>query len=364
MLLNEHFEMRQRKKIHHYYTAGIFVAVIISFLFFFPGFLDRRSNFSYFLSYFSIAAVYIFLIWLLCTWVHQTDNKWLSKYPFGKFSRSVFFILIAELVVAVLLSFILLFLNYSYGLFEKSASRTFYSKAALHSLVNINVFLLIVHGIVLSVYQSTSLADDKRKLSIEKEKLEKENIRSQFEALRQQVNPHFLFNSLNSLKVLAKEKSDHVEEYVAQLSNVYRYLLKHRQQDLVTLKNELEFIKSYLYLLSIRFEEGLNIEMDVADKYLESEIPPLTLQILIENAVKHNIISTTSPLHLKIYTNGADMLGVSNNKQLRQMVEGSSNFGLYNLNLQYKFLFGREIIIDKNEHRFSVYIPLAINQFK
>jgi sensor histidine kinase YesM len=350
-------------RVNYYYKTGLFIAAVISLLFFLPGFLEGRDAVPKFLISYLISVSYIILMWLFCAKIHQQKSSWYILPSFRQYSKSINFVIISELIVGVLITILFIYLTNTYGSFSGPAGKVKQGfKQSLHGAINFNIFLLIIHSIILSVYLATSTADKQRKLILEKEKLEKENIRAQFESLRQQVNPHFLFNSLTSLQVLAKEKSELVEDYVAQLSNVYRYLLKHRKQDLVSLKNELEFIKSYLYLLNIRFEKGLKVEIDVNEKYHNSSIPPLTLQILIENAVKHNIISESYPLHIQIYSNGEDRLAVSNNKQPRQMVEGSSHFGLYNLNLQYKFFFGKEIIINKGDGRFCVYIPISDNK--
>jgi hypothetical protein len=211
--------------------------------------------------------------------------------------------------------------------------------------------------LILLVFQTMNFLSQKEKEKMEKENLEKENAKSKFEALRQQLNPHFLFNSLSSLKALIASNPAEAEKYVMQLSDVYRYLINHRSHDVVLLEDEIEFIQSYLFLLKIRYEENVKVSFNIGNVYKKMKLAPLTLQILLENTVKHNIISASTPLQIDVYTSDNSVV-VSNTLQPRIEVEGSSNFGLYNLNQQYKFLTGKEIEIIKTDTEFSVAVPL------
>lgn len=306
----------------------------------------------------SISVLYCLLNWLLCGAIHTSD--WLkSKLPFkGKYAAQLNFWLISELVMAMIISWVSLYFTYIHEV-AKDSTIHFFNKNSLHTILNLNNYLIFPHALILMVYRASRMSDEQKLLKLEKAQLEKENIRAQFEALRQQVNPHFLFNSLNSLKALASTHPEQVENYVIQLSNTYRYLLNHRSRDLVLLEQELEFLKSYFYLLKMRFEKALEISMQIDPEYNSWNIPPLTLQILIENAVKHNIISSEMPLRIKIYTTGQHELIVQNNLQPREMIEGSSNFGLYNVNLQFKYLCSKEIVIENDDHLFTVTLPLV-----
>jgi sensor histidine kinase YesM len=239
------------------------------------------------------------LCWLLCGAIHTSD--WLkSKLPFkGKYAAQLNFWLISELVLAMIISWVSLYFTYTHDV-AKDPTTQFFNMKSLHSVLNLNNYLIFPHALILMVYRASRMSDEQKLLKLEKAQLEKENIRAQFEALRQQVNPHFLFNSLNSLKALASTHPEQVENYVIQLSSTYRYLLNHRSRDLVLLREELEFLKSYFYLLNMRFEKALEISIDIDAEYHNWNIPPLTLQILIENAVKHNIISTEKAIADKI----------------------------------------------------------------
>jgi LytS/YehU family sensor histidine kinase len=149
-----------------------------------------------------------------------------------------------------------------------------------------------------------------------------------------------------------------VKEYIIEISNVYRYLLQYKEHDLVTVAEELKFIESYLYLLRERFENGLNVTIDIKAPTRKTSLPPLALQTLVENAVKHNILSATKPLQIMIHDRDQFII-VSNNLQIRQSVASeSSQSGLNNINERYKLLMNREIVIEKNEKEFIVKLPV------
>ena len=187
--------------------------------------------------------------------------------------------------------------------------------------------------------------------------LQKEYIKIQYRQLKSQINPHFLFNSLNVLVSLINKDSERASEYVKKLSEVYRYVLTYDMKDLVTLREELDFIKNYMEILILRFGKGLSFKIDVGNECLSYNIPPMTLQLLVENAVKHNIITPSCPLVIQIFTDeGA--LCVSNNVNPRNDVESSNGIGLNNLNEKYRFLANKGIDISVNESVYVVKLPV------
>ena len=193
------------------------------------------------------------------------------------------------------------------------------------------------------------------KISANKEEqLKRESITLQYEALKNQVNPHFLFNSLNVLTSLIEKDKDASVNYVKQLSEVMRYVLEQTTSELVTIATELKFIDSFVYLLKIRFGENFRLTLDVSDKSFL--IVPVALQILIENAVKHNEISTENPLNVTI-TEDNDYLIVQNTIQLRNYLPESNHIGLKSLQFQYKFLSGKQLEITNIGGLFTVKIP-------
>lgn len=192
----------------------------------------------------------------------------------------------------------------------------------------------------------------------EKEQLQKITIESQLHALQAQVQPHFLFNSLNTLSALTIKDSQRAEAFVIELSAVYRYLLQKSDHHLTSLKEELNFLHSFLHLLKTRFEEGLQYSIDVDPSLYTYQLPPLTLQVLVENAVKHNIFSDTEPLHLSIYIDAQKRLVVSNTLQKKPLVSHSTGFGLSNIISRYNLLNQPEVVVTEDSKAFTVVLPL------
>jgi sensor histidine kinase YesM len=198
-----------------------------------------------------------------------------------------------------------------------------------------------------------------KEATIEKEKFQKESITAKYESLRNQVNPHFLFNSLNALSNLVYEDQDKAVKFIKQLSDVYRYVLDTRSQEVVLLKEELAFLESYLYLQQIRFGDKLKIELNVPDR--EFRVAPLALQLLIENAIKHNVISEDDPLVIKVYAE-QDFIVVENNLQRKQTLgEHSAGLGLENICRRYELLTDRKVVIGNGPEKFIVKVPLLTN---
>jgi two-component system LytT family sensor kinase len=212
----------------------------------------------------------------------------------------------------------------------------------------INYFVVYILKVNLQLQQS----------KLENEHLKQESLRAQLFSLQQQVSPHFLFNSLSTLKTMVPDKG--TKTYVMQLANVYRYLLTFHDHQRITLKEELGFLTSYLYILQERFEEALQVDIDIREDMLYYYIPPISLQILIENAVKHNIISVDEPLQIQIFTDGLGNLIVNNTYQPKLSVEDSNGKGLQNINERYRLLAGKQINISKSESKFTVTLPLLM----
>jgi hypothetical protein len=192
---------------------------------------------------------------------------------------------------------------------------------------------------------------------IEAERLEKEKSQVQFDNLKNQLNPHFLFNALTSLNSLIFENQKLASEFLQQLSKVYRYVLQNKDKNFVLLATELDFISHYVQLLETRFQGGLKINFDVNGASREKAIVPVTLQILIENAIKHNIVDKDKRLTIDILTVG-DYLVVSNNLQTRKTVQTSNKQGLENLKSLYRFLTEKPVLIEPTADRYYVKIPL------
>jgi two-component system, LytTR family, sensor kinase len=216
---------------------------------------------------------------------------------------------------------------------------------------------LILSALVITLYEAISFYIMLQRTVAEKEQLQRQNVESQLEGLRNQVNPHFLFNSLNTLTWLIPEDSDKAVRFVQQLSKVYRYVLESRDAKIVSMQEEMEFLKSYTFLLHERFGSNLEVHVGQFPEAKHRCIVPLSLQMLFENAIKHNVISQEKKLRIDVRIE-ADNLVVSNNIQRKNQVMHSTGVGLENIKDRYLLLTGKDVeIAEKNGH-FTVYLPI------
>lgn len=186
-----------------------------------------------------------------------------------------------------------------------------------------------------------------------------ENFKNRYNALKNQTDPHFLFNSLNSLSGLIGYDDERAHEYLEQLSSVFRYTLQERP--VMTLSDEMEFAESYIYLMKIRYGDALSVNIQIPDSYQEYYVLPFAIQTLVENAVKHNIVSLNKPLYLVIKMTEDETIIVENNLQPRQDVRYGNGVGLSNLNERYWLMFRKNINIQADNTVFRVGIPLIKN---
>jgi sensor histidine kinase YesM len=214
---------------------------------------------------------------------------------------------------------------------------------------------------VTSVYESVYFFGQWKQHIQRSEALARENIQSQLEVLKSQIDPHFLFNSLNTLAALIDDNNAPAQTYLEQLSDVYRYVLLSKDKNTVTLEEELKFVESYIYLIKARFRENVKIDNQVSAQYHKYMVPPLTLQMLVENAIKHNVISKEKPLTIRLFSETDQYLSIENNIQEKTTFEKSTKVGLQNIINRYNFLTQRKIEIFSNKHTFSVKIPLLGN---
>lgn len=217
---------------------------------------------------------------------------------------------------------------------------------------------MIFAFIFMAIFTTRSWLFEWRKSAIEAEKLRTEKISTQYQSLKNQLNPHFLFNSLNVLSNLVYEDADRSAEFIQKLSKIYRYVLEVQQEELVPLSQELSFAKNYLELQKLRFEDGLAYSIRVKEEDAKGQIPPLSLQLLLENAIKHNEASRNNPLFIDIFKDENDLI-VSNTYQPKRVQhEESTGIGLKNIDLRYEFLSSRKPIIVNSEDEFVVRLPL------
>ena len=216
------------------------------------------------------------------------------------------------------------------------------------------MILLLTVG---AIYESRRLFTLWKTTLIEKEHLERAHLASQLEGLRNQVNPHFLFNSLNTLIYLIPEDSEKAVRFVQQLSKVYRYVLESRDSQMIPLQEELGFLNAYIYLLRERFGDNLQVEIKDLEHLPQAAIVPLTLQILFENAIKHNVISTEKPLHIEVFAENGHLV-VRNNFQRKNQVMDSTGVGLQNIKDRYRMLTDRAVEVIASRQYFTVALPM------
>lgn len=290
-------------------------------------------------------------IFLLSSWIINAVLYHNSDFKRGHFSlkRILFIISINAVFLAVFVSIALFLLNNFEFVFTHS-NRNFYL-IAFRGFVSIAVIYLIQFAL----YSGRKAQE----VITQNEMLKTENLRARFEILRQQVNPHFLFNSLSTLRSMIYSGDQNAEEFVMKLSEVYRQLLRQRDKELISLSEELEFLDNYSFMLFTRFENLLFIQKDIDSNLLQKQIPTFTLQILVENCIKHNIISKDKTLNIKIYNSGQQYLMIENNFQPKISQQQPAGFGLKSLEKRYELLnVENGINIFNDEDVFRVKIKL------
>jgi two-component system, LytTR family, sensor kinase len=215
----------------------------------------------------------------------------------------------------------------------------------------INLFLHIINGIFIFI-------SEYKNKQLEAEELKRISTQAQLQAIKNQVNPHFLFNNLNVLSGMVMKDNPDANKFIEEFAKVYRYILNSQDKELISLQTELDYIKPYIFLLEKRFPDSISINLNIPDKYYNYYIVPAALQMLIENAIKHNIVSKARPLQISLSANGRELLMVKNNLQLKQLSETSSHIGLKNISQRYELITGKNIEVEKDENSFTVAIPL------
>ncbi len=266
---------------------------------------------------------------------------------YGKYILSNVLSIVATFVVSYLI-YLILPLNVLGG---KEIGFSSFAEARMH-LTGSFFLSLICYVVFYSTHTNSALQNSK----LENEMLGQEHLRAQLISLQQQISPHFLFNSLSTLKTIATDQP--TKNYVVQLASVYRYVLNFNQHYLTPLREEISFIRSYLYIMNERFEEALQVDLQISEDYMEMKVPPLSLQLLIENAIKHNMISPEQPLQITIITDATPALTVKNNFQPKKVAEEGTGIGLKNIMERYKLLSGKTVSIVQDKGEFSVTLPL------
>ncbi|NOR86518.1 MAG: hypothetical protein GQ527_02800 [Bacteroidales bacterium] len=329
-------------------TYAITIGLVLSFI------LDvifslLYKNYSLFQPYTSYLSA-IFLTYLVLESLLLINNSLESKYSWGQYPYKRFIIQLS--INSLIILFIVEGIRWTYKLILGDV----YFISLLDELIIIG-FLLFVVLIFTMIVLSVFLLKTWRNSLAELERFKKENAEVRFESLRSQLNPHFLFNSLNTLSALVYEDTEKAALFIRELSDVYRYILENRENDLVDLTKELHFAQSYIQLIQLRFGDNIKVETAVSNSQAHFRIAPLTLQLLIENAVKHNVISKKRPLQIYIYLE-ENILVVKNKLQPKDTKEYSNEMGLKNIENRYAFLTDRAVEVIEDRQEFIVKIPL------
>ena len=326
---------------------GLWVALIITLITF--GVLWQNFHFTMMLLTAAARFIYVFAIWLLYFPISQRFKH--------KLKALFAYLLVCVLAIIPLISYqywVNDITNIFYSPFEDPA--TIKDKDEYYGFYY--MWRAVAMGLLIFPIQyREDLVQAKQFYLVANEKLKNQNLIHQLESLKQQIDQHFLFNTLNALKTLIKADPDKAENYAVELSNVYRYLLQHNRNKTVLLKEELDFLHAYLSLLQLRFEGNLLVDVAIDPALYNKMIFPLSLQVLVENAVKHNVVTKDSPLQLHIYSSGESIV-VENKINLRTSTDGVSQYGLAHISKLYQLHYYKEIDIMNTATIFKVSLPL------
>ena len=300
-----------------------------------------------------LVVTFTFLYCFLCWLIHSSllkrnnqlkfDNKQ-KRYAALSIMAAGFLIFGFDLICGFFSDRIILFNQFSY---QMQGPKKYFGMLLRAELLSCLYYFILYY---------THILREKQQYAIEIAKLKQAQLEANLSSLKEQLSPHFLFNTLSTLSTLTREEN--VKNYVLELANVYRYVVLYEKKNKASLKEELKFIESYLYILKTRMENAIMICINVDENMKKTVLPPLTLQLLIENAIKHNIASMARPLKIDIYIKDEEFLVVSNNFQPKISVQHSTGIGLDNIMQRYNLLFSRDIHIINNANEFTVMLPI------
>ncbi|MEP5611995.1 MAG: histidine kinase [Cyclobacteriaceae bacterium] len=300
--------------------------------------------------FFAINFTYNGFFWLLL-WKGSEYLVWLLDGVYSWLEHPVKRVLVSILSIVVYTSIVVYFLDFLYDVFV-------FNKTVAEALEELNGTSL-VSTIFISLGINTFMHGrafllEWRQMSIDMEKLKTEQVSTQYQSLKNQVNPHFLFNSLNALTSLVYDDQAKAVEFIRKLSQVYRYVLDKKDEELVPIQDEIDFMSNFIFLQKIRFGENLSIE--ITSENSVGYLPPLALQILVENAIKHNVVSEKYPLTISVRITSEYCYIVNSIKE--KLEKDSTGVGLSNLTARYKYLSKKEILIENNGDQFTVKLPI------
>lgn len=282
------------------------------------------------------------------------SNRWLLAFFRKKYNslsetfKRISIQLGVQVIFTLALLFVLLYVWYKYILGALIYMPFLYN----------NLYVGISLPIIITlIYESTYFVEKWKEEFARNKQFEIESVKTQLHLLKKQIDPHFLFNSLSALSSLIETNKEDAIEFVDEFSDVYRYIITHKDETLASLHQEVKFTKNYIELLKKRFGKGLSYVVNIEEHYMQRKIPTLSLQMLTENAIKHNVFNDKTPLNIHVSING-EFLIVKNNLKKKQLTVSSTKTGLNNIVNRYKLLGDYEVIIDQNDEFFIVKIPV------
>lgn len=319
-----------------------FSSIIIVILAIYPNITNLFYNWNELTSIYFKYFIFRFTFYTLFTYILLFVN--IYKIPSDIFLKRV----VISLIITFIAYFINIIVSYSFHIFEKP-------KIAMLILLFQSIFINIICLLIGHIY-SLHLEQEIKEKKIKQLKIE--NLQSKCDALANQISPHFFFNSLNGLTGLVE--NEQALEYINKLSGIFRYILQNQGKDIVTLKEELDFLQSYKYLIEVRYSGKLSFDIKIDESLLDLKIPFLSLLPLIENVIKHNKIDSDNKMIISVYANSKKKLIISNPIYEKMYKEPSNGIGLTNLSSRYKLLINKDIKIENIKDEFFVYLPLTI----
>lgn len=216
---------------------------------------------------------------------------------------------------------------------------------------------ILITFLISSIYASVAFFIQWKENLLRTQALEKATLEARYDTLRNQVNPHFLFNSLNTLLMLVDDNPV-ASKYVESISEIMRYMLQSRDKEVVLLRDELKIARDYIFIQQSRFGDKLVVDFDVSENYYHYAVPPLALQMLLENAIKHNVVSKEDPLFVNVYVNDGKYIVIENTVKTKIDKDPSTGVGLENIQNRYRYLAGKEIVVKQETGMFVVMLPL------
>ena len=302
---------------------------------------------------FGYTALYTFTLMFANSFVFQKLDRIFEKDRFS--TKRILIGFLSSFIVSLVVIFLLRILEDV--IIE---GRTFAEFIANENAANYVVAIILMFFITLSFY-SFYFYKSYQENKFRQQKIIAGTANARFESLKNQIDPHFLFNSLNVLSSLIEENPDNAQRFTTSLSKIYRYVLEQKDKELVLVEEELSFAKTYMNLLTMRFENSLFYELPETPINPEAKVVPLSLQLLLENTVKHNVVSEKRPLHIRIFIEG-DYLVIENDYQKKKVMQDRQGVGLQNIVSRYAIITNRKVLINQTEKTFTVKIPILTKQ--